>query len=114
MQHVVFVVVVALLSMACVTPASTSPSPDSSPAGAQETLAATAAASPASSQPTTPVPTSEAGGDCPQHSPLSLAEYTGAVAADPGCFAGGDVAIIGWAGTWPEGIGWLAPGIEPA
>ena len=62
----------------------------------------------------TPGPTAVTLGDCPEHSPLAVAEYLAAAAADPGCFSdGSDVTLVGWAGPWPEGIGWLGPGIEP-
>jgi hypothetical protein len=50
---------------------------------------------------------------CPAHSPLSVDEYFAALGADPTCFGDGDVTLLGWSGPWPEGIGWLAPGIEP-
>jgi hypothetical protein len=117
MRVIAMFLVIALLSVGCADSdfSSSAPSarpsetPATSPAAAPSNPTATAEGTAAS----TPGPTAVTSGGCPTHSPLSVAEYNSAVEADAGCFTDSDVTLIGWAGTWPEGIGWLGPGIEP-
>ena len=57
----------------------------------------------------TPVPT-QVPRHCPTSSPISPTEYA---AADPACFDGRDVEILGWL-DFPPASGWEGPMIQPS
>lgn len=103
---------VALLSAACAPGESPSPAPSALPT--PTLVPTTSPASPAPTPGSSPSPTSVTTAGCPAHSPLSVDAYLAALEADPTCFGDGDVSLLGWSGPWPEGIGWLAPGVEPS
>lgn len=110
--------VIPLLIVGCGVADVSSPSPFSSLLESPDTSITPLASPPVSTSPATaeptPGPTAVTSDECPSHSPLSVAEYLDAVEADPSCFSdGSDVTLVGWAGPWPDGVGWLAPGIEP-
>lgn len=117
MQALALYLVIATLLVGCGVSDVSSPTPVRSQFESPATSSAPLPSNLSTSLPTpepTPGPTAVTSGECPRHSPLSVAEYIAAVEADPACFSdGADVTLVGWAGPWPEGIGWLGPGIDP-
>jgi hypothetical protein len=104
----------ALLPLLVLLGACTQAGPPNGSAGPSGTPPSTATAglpsgAPATAGPTpTPVPT-QAPRHCPTASPMSPTAYA---AADPGCFAGRDVVILGWL-DFPPAMGWEGPAIVP-
>lgn len=111
MRFLAFVMAVVVLASACVGPEGSTRTASTLPSATAPTSPSIAA--PTASPGPSALPTSAVGDPCPGDGPISVAEYVASVEADPSCFADGDVTVFGWVGPWPEGIGWLAPGIDP-